>query len=187
MLIEHSYALLAPLPTNGGQLHVLCTDDGRFEANADALIDGGKMQMLGITVRHDAAFTRLTLDYLGRVTAMATSDTAAEADALAHGDLARKGITIGHRQPLVAEAVPGPRRTSVLSWGDGLSMRVKRMDDEHGGTWLQVRAYMDTSAGYIHPVLTNVGGLACVVSGRTDQDAWMRVQGELNRQGIEFT
>ena len=106
--------------------------------------------------------------------------------ALARGELKRKGTTITHEQPLLADAVKGPKRTSVLHWGDGLSVRVKRMDDEEGGSWLQVRAFMATSAGYVHPVLTDMGQLVCVVSGRTDQDAWLRVQGELNRQGIEF-
>lgn len=186
MLIQDSYALLAPLSSNGEQPKTLRTDDGRFEARAEALADGSGMEMLGVTVRHDDIYTRIVLDYMGRVAAMTSSDTAAEADALARGELKRKGTTISHEQPLLAGAVKGPKRTSVLQWGDGLSVRVKRMDDEEGGSWLQVRAFMDTSAGYVHPVLTNMGQLVCVVSGRTDQDAWMRVQGELNRHGVEF-
>lgn len=186
MIIEDSYALLAPLSSNGEQPKVLLSDDGRFEASAEVLADGSRMQMLGVSVRHDATHTRLVLDYMGRIVAMVSTDTAAEADALARGELHRKGITIAHQQALVADATRGPKRTSVLRFGDGLSLRVKRMDDEDGGSWLQMRAYMDTSAGYVHPVLTDRGALVCVVSGRTDQDAWLRVQGELSRQGIEF-
>jgi len=186
MLIESSYALLAPLSSNG-QAGVLLTDDGRFEARAQALADRERMQMLGVSIRHDATYTRLVLDYMGRIAAMGSSDTDAEADALVRGDLKRKGTTIINQQTLLADAVKGPKRTSVLRWGEGLGLRVKRMNGEEGGTWLQVRVYMDTSAGYVHPVMTDVGTLACVVSGRTDQDAWLRVQGELNRQGIEFS
>ena len=186
MLIASSYALLAPLTSSGTQPRALLSDDGRFEARAEVLADVSRMQLLGITVGHDVTHTRLILDYMGRIAAMASSDTASEAAALAQGDLRRKDISIVHEQPLMADAVGGPKRTSVLRWGDGLSLRVKRMDDEEGGTWLQLRVFMDTSPGYVHPVLTDAGQLACLVSGRTDQDAWARVQGELVRQGIEF-
>jgi len=147
-------------------------------------VDGANMQMLGVSARQDDVCTRLVLDYMGRLAAIASSDTAAEADALALGDLRRKGMEIAHDQPLLADAVGGPRRTSVLQWGDGLSVRVKRLDDSEDGTWLQIRAYMDTSMGYIHAVLTDTGQLVCLISGRTDQDAWQRVQGELARQGL---
>ena len=188
MLIEDSYALLARLSHGGPRQTALVTDDDRFEASADVLADEGGMQMLGVSIRHDATYTRLILDWMGCVAAMAASDTRAAADALARGDLARKGIIVVHGQPLVADEARGPRRTSVLRWGDGLSVRVKRLDGEEDGcTWLQVRIFMDTSAGYVHPVLTGRGALVCVVSGRTDQDAWLRVQGELNRQGVEFS
>jgi hypothetical protein len=162
------------------------TDDGRFEASAEVLVDGGKMQMLGITARCDRLYTRFVLDYMGRVVAMASADVAGEADALARGELKRKGISVVHEEKLLADAVTGPKRTSVLRIGDDVSLRVKRMDDSEDGSWLQLRMWMSTSAGYVHLVLTDTGHLVCVVSGRTDQDAWQRVQGELNRQGVEF-
>ena len=37
MYVEDSYALLAPLSTNGTQPKVLVTDDDRFEVHAEAL------------------------------------------------------------------------------------------------------------------------------------------------------
>jgi hypothetical protein len=40
----------------------------------------------------------------------------------------------------------------VLHIREELSVRIKRMDDEEGGSWQQVRAYLDTSAGYVHEV-----------------------------------
>lgn len=186
MLIEDSYALLAPLSSNGEYPDVVLSDDGRFEARADALTDGGGMTLLGVNLRHDRSYTYVVIDYTGRVNAKATSDTAAEAKALTFGDLRRMGVSVVSQEPLLADAITGPRRTSVLYRGAGVNVRIKRMNDEEGGAWLQVRAHLDTSAGYIHPVLTDTGQLVCVVSGRTDQDAWLRVQGELNRQGIEF-
>lgn len=185
MDLQESFALLAPLSSDGTRPQRLVSDDGRFGAAAQALTDGARMQMLGVTVLHDGVWTRLVFDYMGRLAALASADAEDEANAHAHGDLRRKGMAAVSQQPLLAGAVSGPRRTSVLQWGDGLSLRVKRMDDSEGGTWLQIRAYMDTSAGYVHAVLTDVGQVACVVSGRTDQDAWTRVQGELTRQGIE--
>jgi hypothetical protein len=33
-----------------------------------------------------------------------------------------------HRQPRLAEPVKGPRRISVVKWGDALSLRVKRIE-----------------------------------------------------------
>jgi len=192
LLIEQSYALLADLSADGVSPKVLSTDDGRFEARAEALVtESGGMQepLLAVSIGHDRGFTRLVLDYTGRLNAMATASSDAGADVLVRDDLHRKGLSvIVETEPLVADAVTGPKRTSVLHWGDDdeLSVRVKRMDDDYRGSWLQIRAYLATAPGYVHPVLTHNGQLVCLVSGRTDQDAWQRVQGELSRQGVEF-
>jgi len=184
MLVEQSYALLAPLA--GTRSDVLVSDDGRFEVSAQALTDGGNMQMVGATVRHGDYVTRLVFDYAGRLAALSSSDIESSAEALAREDLRRKGVTVRDQQPLLADKVQGPRRTSVLKWGDGLSLRVKRLDDEEGGSWLQLRLFMDTAVGYTHALLTEAGMVVCVVTGRTDQDAWLRLQGELGRQGVEI-
>ena len=166
---------------------MLLTDDGRFAAHAEALTDGGGMALLGISLRHDRSWTYIVINYTGRVDAMATSNTAAEAEALALGDLRRKGADIRRAGGPHGRRGSTAASSSVLHYGETLSVRVKRMNDEEGGSWLQLRAYLDTSAGFVHPVLTDTGQLVCVVSGRTDQDAWLRVQGELNRQGVEFS
>lgn len=187
LAIEQSYALLAAATSDIGGTEVLGSDDGRFEVRAQALVDGSKMQLLGVSLTHDGAATRLVIDYVGRLSAMAHSDTEVGADLMAQEDLQRKGVSIVARQALLADAVQGPRRTSVLKWGDGLSLRVKRLDAEDGATFLQVRAFLDTAVDYVHVLLTDAGEIVTVVSGRTDQDAWTRIQGELNRHGYEVT
>lgn len=184
LMIEQSYALLASAVPRERHPEALMSDDGRFEVRAQALTDGSKMQMAGISVGHDSTVTRLVFDYVGRLGAMASSDLEDGAEALAREDLRRKGVSLVHRQPLLAELVEGPRRTSVLKWGDGLSLRVKRLEAEDGASFLQLRLYLDTAAaGYVHALLTDDGQVLGLVSGRTDQDAWSRIQGELNRHG----
>jgi hypothetical protein len=185
LVIDQSYALLASAKADADAVEVLGSDDGRFEVRAQALADGSKMQMLGVSLIHDGAATRLVFDYVGRLLAMAHSDTEAGADLMAQEDLRRKGVGIVAQQALLADAVQGSRRTSVLKWGEGLSLRVKRLDAEDGATFLQLRAFLDTAVGYVHALLTDAGEIVAVVSGRTDQDAWTRIQGELNRQGYE--
>lgn len=187
--VEQSYALLASAAASQGQpSDVLTSDDGRFEVRAQALADGSKMQMAGISLRHDSTVTRLVFDYVGRLAAMASSDLEDGSEVLAREDLKRKGVSIVYQQPLLAEPVKGPRRTSVLKWGDGLSLRVKRLEAEDGATFLQLRLYLDTAAaGYVHTLLTDDGQVLGLISGRTDQDAWSRIQGELNRHGYEVS
>ena len=188
LTVEQSYALLAPATPQGQHSEVLMSDDGRFEVRAQALADGSNTQMAGISVRHDGTATRLVFDYVGRLAAMASSDLEDGSELLARDDLRRKGVNLVHRQPLLAEPVKGPRRTSVLKWGDGLSLRVKRLEAEDGATFLQLRLYLDTAAaGYVHTLLTEDGQVLGLVSGRTDQDAWSRIQGELNRHGYEVS
>jgi hypothetical protein len=185
LVIDQSYALLASAGSDAAAAQVLGSDDGRFEVRAQALADGSRMQWIGISVRHDATVTRLVFDYVGRLAAAASSDLEDGAEVFVREDLRRRGIEILDRQPLLADPVTSSRRTSVLKWGDGLSVRVKRLDAEDGATFLQVRAFMDTAVGYVHTLLTDAGEIVAVVSGRTDQDAWTRIQGELNRQGYE--
>jgi hypothetical protein len=185
LVIDQSYALLASARADVDACEVLGSDDGRFEVRAQALADGSNMQLVGISVRHDSTVTRMVFDYAGRLAAVASSDLEDGAEVFVREDLRRRGIEIVHRQPLLADPVSGPRRTSVLKWGDGLSVRVKRLDAEDGATFLQVRAFLDTAVGYVHALLTDAGEIVAVVSGRTDQDAWTRIQGELNRQGYE--
>jgi hypothetical protein len=187
LTIEQSYALLAPASADPGANEVLGSDDGRFTVRAQALIDGSKMQFLGISVTHDAIVTRLAFDYIGRLAALASSDREDGAEVFIREDLRRRGTEVVHRLPLLADPVAGPRRTSVLKLGDDLSVRVKRLDADDGATFLQVRAFLATAVGYVHALLTDAGEVAAVVSGRTDGDAWTRVQGELNRQGYEVS
>ena len=185
--IEQSFALLAPNFADA-ESEALESDDGRFELRAQALTDGGNMQMLGINVRDGALHTFLVLDYLGRLAAFASADQAVYAEAFVAEDLRRRGVTISHRQPLLADPVAGKRRTSVLRWGAGLSVRMKLLEGEDGTSWLQLRAQMDTATvEHVHVLLAEGGALVSVVSGRTDQDAWTRVQGELNREGYAIS
>ncbi len=185
--IEESYALLAPF-AEGQRADSLASDDGRYLVRAQALVDGAKMQSLGISVTHEGGVTRLIFDFVGRLVAMAMSDLEDSAEALAREELRRKGIGLIHRERLLADPLKGPRRTSVLRVGDDISVRVKRLDAEDEASWLQIRVQMATAgAEHVHVVLTGTGSIVCVVSGRTDQDAWTRVQGELSRQGYSVS
>jgi len=58
-------------------------DVGGFEARAHGLVDGGCMQMLGATIKHDGVVTSLVFDYVGRLAAVSSSDLEMGAETLA--------------------------------------------------------------------------------------------------------
>jgi hypothetical protein len=95
-------------------------------------------------------------------------------------------VPITDSYSLLAAHPDGARRRGVLrSDDDAYSVRTKVLVDDDGDDLLQLRVEI-ASEGYLHLVVDCHRQLVAMSTGSTDDDAWQRVKGELQRKGYDL-
>jgi hypothetical protein len=166
---------------------MLHTDDDGYSVRATTMhATDGEMLLVRAWLNY-TGYTYVVIDDHARIVASITGGEGTshrDTDALIREELDRKGIelTDAEEYSLLADHADDGRRTSVVKddWGPW-SMRVKTIEEDD--TYSQIRIE-HVELGFVHLVLTSDGAIVAFATGRTDSDAWSRVQGELGRRGV---
>lgn len=181
-----SITFLADVTRPGGKRTALLKLDGAPQTVRSTVMhssDGEPMLLLRVWLDKPVGYVYLVVDMWGRVSAEATGPRDEDVYPLIRERLAAKGIQVEDESTeysLLADHVQNGKRTSVLrSDDDSLRVRAKWMYDENEEL-IHIRAEF-TAFGFVHLVVDRSARLCVKATGKTDSDAWQRVEGELNR------